>query len=49
MTSRRKLRGHYAYFGITGNTRALSRFLHEVERVWRYWLNRRSARAKMVW
>jgi group II intron reverse transcriptase/maturase len=45
----RKLRGHYAYFGITGNTRALSRFLHEVERVWRYWLNRRSARAKMVW
>ena len=45
----RKLQGHYAYFGITGNARALSRFLHEVERVWRYWLNRRSARAKMVW
>jgi hypothetical protein len=35
--------------GITGNARALSRFLHEVERAWRYWLNRRSARAKMVW
>ncbi len=45
----RKLQGHYAYYGITGNTLALSRFLHEVERVWRYWLNRRSARAKMVW
>jgi len=45
----RKLQGHYAYFGITGNARALSRFLHEVERVWRYWLNRRSARAKMLW
>jgi len=45
----RKLRGHYAYFGITGNVRALGRFLHEVERVWRYWLNRRSARAKMMW
>lgn len=45
----RKLRGHYAYFGITGNARSLNRFLHEVERVWRYWLNRRSARAKMVW
>jgi group II intron reverse transcriptase/maturase len=45
----RKLRGHYGYFGITGNARCLSRFLHEVERVWRYWLNRRSARAKMVW
>jgi RNA-directed DNA polymerase len=45
----RKLRGHYAYYGITGNARALGRFLHEVERTWRYWLNRRSGRAKMVW
>jgi group II intron reverse transcriptase/maturase len=45
----RKLLGHYAYYGITGNVRALSCFLHEVERAWRYWLNRRSARAKMVW
>lgn len=45
----RKLLGHYAYYGITGNARALSRFLHEVQRAWRYWLNRRSARAKMVW
>ena len=45
----RKLHGHYAYYGITGNARALRRFLHEVERTWRYWLNRRSARAKMVW
>ena len=26
----RKLRGHYAYFGIVGNARALSRFLHEL-------------------
>ena len=45
----RKLQGHYAYYGITGNVRALSCFLHEVERTWRYWLNRRSARARMVW
>lgn len=28
----RKLRGHYAYYGITGNTDALTRFRHEVER-----------------
>ena len=45
----RKLHGHYAYYGISGNARALGRFLHEVERAWRYWLNRRSARARMVW
>lgn len=44
-----KLRGHYAYYGITGNARALGRFLHEVERVWRKWLDRRSHHAKMVW
>jgi RNA-directed DNA polymerase len=46
---RRKLQGHYAYYGITGNGRALVRFLHEVRRLWRKWLNRRSWRARMTW
>jgi hypothetical protein len=27
---RRKLQGHYAYYGITGNARALGHFLHLV-------------------
>lgn len=45
----RKLQGHYAYYGITGNGRALAAFLHEVERRWRKWLNRRSQRARMNW
>ena len=44
-----KLRGHYGYFGITGNSRALSRFWHEVIGVWRKWLNRRSQNAGMTW
>jgi RNA-directed DNA polymerase len=44
-----KVRGHYSYFGITGNGRALGRFLHAVERVWRRWLDRRSSRAGMIW
>lgn len=44
-----KVRGHYGYFGITGNGRALGRFLHQVERLWRRWLDRRSSRAKMTW
>jgi RNA-directed DNA polymerase len=44
-----KVRGHYGYFGITGNSRAIARFLHEVERLWRRWLDRRSSRAKMTW
>jgi len=45
----RKLRGHYAYFGVTGNWRSLERFLHRVRRVWREWLNRRSQRNDMPW
>ena len=38
----RKLRGHFGYFGITGNSRALSSFRYWVERVWHKWLARRS-------
>ena len=45
----RKLQGHYAYYGITGNARALARFLHEARRLWRKWLNRRSWKAAMTW
>jgi hypothetical protein len=44
-----RLRGHYGYYDITGNSRALSRFWHEVEGVWRKWLNRRSQNAGMTW
>jgi group II intron reverse transcriptase/maturase len=44
-----KLRGHYGYFGITGNAAALGGFFYEVKRVWRLWLDRRSQRAKMTW
>ena len=45
----RKLRGHYAYYGITGNFPALARFLYEVCRRWRKWLGRRSRRARLSW
>jgi group II intron reverse transcriptase/maturase len=45
----RKLQGHYAYYGVTGNGHALTRFLHVAERIWRTWLNRRSQRARMTW
>jgi hypothetical protein len=45
----RKLRGHYGYYGITGNAEALGRFLHEVEAIWQKWLSRRSQRGKILW
>jgi RNA-directed DNA polymerase len=44
-----KVRGHYAYFGITGNRRSLSSFVRQVERRWRYWLARRGGRRRMIW
>src|SRR5262249_3444836 len=44
-----KLRGHYAYYGVTGNSGALSRFLWEVQRRWRKWLYRRSHTRSMNW
>ncbi len=44
-----KLRGHYAYYGVTGNSDAMKRFHHEVENRWRKWLNRRTGRHSMHW
>ena len=45
----KKLEGHDAYYGITHNSEMLEKLRHEVRRVWRYWLNRRSQRARMPW
>jgi group II intron reverse transcriptase/maturase len=44
-----KVRGHFAYFGVVGNAKALWRFRHAVYATWRAWLNRRSQRARMTW
>jgi group II intron reverse transcriptase/maturase len=44
-----KLRGHYAYYGITGNQPALSRFWWETQRTWKTWLSRRSNRRPLRW
>jgi len=45
----KKLRGHYAYYGITGNAEALRNFFFEVKRTWRKWLSRRSQRSYINW
>jgi group II intron reverse transcriptase/maturase len=44
-----KVRGHYAYYGITGNARALANFHGAVQRTWRMWLDRRNNRRDMTW
>lgn len=38
----KQVRGHDAYFGIRGNSRALANLRDKVKRRWHYWLNRRS-------
>lgn len=40
----RKLQGHYAYYGVTGNFRALLRYFDEVRSIWKKWLSRRNNR-----
>src|SRR5262245_34115760 len=45
----RKLRGHYSFYGITGNSVAITRFRHEVRSRWRKWLSRRGGRSPMSW
>jgi group II intron reverse transcriptase/maturase len=44
-----KLRGHYAYYGVTGNSGSINRFRQEVENRWRKWLNRRNNIRSMHW
>ena len=44
-----KLRGHYGYYGITGNSHALTRFAWEVKRRWRKWLARRRQKRRLNW
>jgi len=45
----RKLSGHYAYFGVTSNYRALARLHLEAKRIWKRWLSRRSQKGFVNW
>jgi len=45
----KKLLGHYGYYGITGNSVALTNFLYEVKRIWKKWLSRRSQKSYIDW
>jgi hypothetical protein len=43
------LKGHYAYFGISGNYERLATLPHQVARIWRKWLSRRSNKRSLPW
>ena len=43
------IRGHCAYYGLTGNSKQLTRFRDAVIRSWRRWLGRRHRNGKITW
>ncbi len=44
-----KLRGHFQYFGIRCNMRAMEAVLYHAIRNWKFWLNRRSRKKAINW
>jgi RNA-directed DNA polymerase len=48
-TLSQKLRGHFAYYGITGNHDALKRFRRGAIGLWRKWLSRRNRDGPIAW
>jgi len=48
-TAKAKLRGHYAYYGVTDNLRGIKRFGAEVRKLLFKWLNRRGKRGCLNW
>lgn len=46
---RRKVQGHYGYYGVTFNLRGIKNFYEQVKRSWHKWLNRRSRDKDMPW
>jgi hypothetical protein len=43
------LKGHFAYFGISGNSQRLSTVVYQTRRIWRKWLSRRSSKSPVTW
>jgi len=42
------MRGHYSYYGITGNFRRLRWYADQVERIWHKWLSRRDRGSRLL-
>jgi group II intron reverse transcriptase/maturase len=44
-----QLKGHFAYFGISGNSKRLANLRYQTRRIWRTWLSRRSNNSRVTW
>ena len=47
--AKRHLQGHIAYYGVSGNSRSLRKYVYNVSRTLFKWLNRRSQRKSFNW
>ncbi len=45
----RRIRGHFNYFGVSGNFRSLLLVVEQARRIWYKWLCRRSQRKRLNW
>jgi len=45
----RKLKGYWAYYGVSGNMPSLRKFWREANRALYQWLNRRSQKRSLTW
>jgi group II intron reverse transcriptase/maturase len=46
---KRRLVGHFNYFGVNGNSRSLVRLVRVTARIWHKWLRRRGQRRPLSW
>jgi RNA-directed DNA polymerase len=46
---RRRIQGHFNYFGVSGNFRSLLLVIEQAKRSWYKWLCRRSQRKRLTW
>ena len=46
-TTARKLRGHYAYYGVSGNSKSINSYAYQVQRILFKWLGRRGKRGSL--
>lgn len=45
----RKMQGHYAYYGITGNNKRIGQYANQAEKIWQKWLSRRMRGGYIPW
>ena len=43
------MRGHFAYYGVGGNSRRLRWYAHQVVKIWQKWLSRRDRQSWFHW